>query len=220
MGGDRIRTEPVSCCEFKDNLVAWHYYKEGRISPYLERLDGYNEALSEQFARSWQNRWVSVGGIRFEVSERVITLATIMSTQGLKLQQKTKIADLSSQQLFLGVGKELVPYQGSFDRAKLPEPWDAMCFILMKYFTLKGRFTRFYNYHLPLLNHFHRNAKISFPFYLLSSLEHSVLRVQAKLAKNTTMKPIPLHQGLILCLYNHHLALEPSKTITTNSGDE
>lgn len=33
------------------------------------------------------------------------------------------------------------------------------------------------------------------------------------------MKPIPLHQGLILCLYNHHLALEPSKTIPTNSGD-
>lgn len=124
-----------------------------------------------------------MGRIGFEISKQVIAMVIGLSTKGTKLQRKVKVADHLNQKLFLGEGEELVPYQGGFEWTKMPEPWDEMFFLLMKYFTLEGQFTRFYNYHLPLLNHFRHNALISFPFYLMSSLEHSIFRVKAKMDK-------------------------------------
>lgn len=66
----------------------------------------------------------------------------------------------------------------------------------MKFFTLDGRFTKIYGHHFVLLNHFRHNEKISFPFYLLSSLSASIFDFK----ENPHVNPV-LHQGLISLIY-------------------
>jgi len=213
MGAERIRTEPNTCNEFKDNAIVWHYCKEGGTIPFLECLNGHDESLSIQCASSWADRQVTIGSVSFEISEKSIAEATGLSLKGIKLLRKIRVSDAQNLKLFLGDGEELVPYQGGFERAKLPQPWADMCFLIMKYFTLEGRYARFYYYHLPLLNHFHRNLAICFPYYLLSSLDHSVKMVHKNLTSRPLEKPVPLHQGLIHRLYQFHLALMPPATL-------
>jgi len=65
---------------------------------------------------------------------------------------------------------------GGFDCEILPKLWYDVCYMLIKNFTLEGRFKCFFYYHFALLNHFHHSKVISFPFYLLSSLETSILK--------------------------------------------
>lgn len=68
----------------------------------------------------------------------------------------------------------------------------------MEHLTVDGRFTKIYNYHFAILNHFHHGAKISLPFYLASSLNESL----TDYAKNPNSYPIA-HKGLILLIFEH-----------------
>lgn len=36
MGGDRCRTEPISCDEFKDNAEVWAILQKGGVTPFME----------------------------------------------------------------------------------------------------------------------------------------------------------------------------------------
>lgn len=81
--------------------------------------------------------------------------------------------------------EELIHYRGGFRRDKLLAPWDDVCFVIMKYLTLKGRFGVSYYYHFPLLNHFRNRDFISIPFFLLHSLEDMVIDIRAKSIKGS-----------------------------------
>lgn len=76
--------------------------------------------------------------------------------------------------------------------------WQNFLRVLMEYLTVDSRFTKIYNYHFAIFNHFHHGAKISLPFYLASSLNESLVDH----AKNPNSYPIA-HQGLILLIYEH-----------------
>lgn len=52
--------------------------------------------------------------------------------------------------------------------------WQKMLKVLMEYLTIDGRFSKVYNYHFVILNHFRHGSKISLPFYLASSLNDSL----------------------------------------------
>ena len=81
----------------------------------------------------------------------------------------------------------------------------------MNYLTLEGRYGVYYYYHFPCLNHFCHCDFISVPFFLLNELVDIVFDVKEKMRKgdNYTI----LHQGLILYLYQFHLALLPPKIV-------
>lgn len=64
-----------------------------------------------------------------------------------------------------------------------------------------------YYYHLPFLNHLRNKDLISIPFFLLHSMDSNVRDI-AEAKKKCKDFPI-MHQGLILYLYNFHLALCP-----------
>lgn len=68
----------------------------------------------------------------------------------------------------------------------------------MEFITLDGRFTRVYNYHFVILNHFWYKEKISIPFYLLCTLNTGI-----KDAISNPNPNIAMHEGLMVILYNH-----------------
>ena len=126
-------------------------------------------------------------------------MATGLNTKGKKWKKVTKVPDEVSMNNFFAEDEEPVRYRGGFKRDKLPEPWDDVCLVLMRYLTLEGRFGVCYYYHFPLLNHFRNRDFISIPFFLLHSLEDMINDVREKKSKGLNFTII--HQGLIFHLY-------------------
>jgi len=141
-------------------------------------------------------------------------MAIGLAMGGTKHHRKSKVSDPKGMKLFLNKGEVLNNLQGGFDCQLLPSPWDEVCFMIMKYFILKGRFRRFFHYHFILLNHFRHSKHINFPFFLLSSLETSIVATKEQHTLDPSKLELPLHQGLIMRLYKFHLALYPPKAPT------
>lgn len=87
--------------------------------------------------------------------------------------------------------------------------WGDVAEELMYFITLEGRFSVVNAYHVILLNHFCHKKRISFPYYLLVSLD-SGLKDHKKNTKNHV-----LHVGLILLIYEYAKSFEVAKVIFT-----
>lgn len=61
-----------------------------------------------------------------------------------------------------------------YNRKDLMMFWADMAKVILRYTTLDDHFTIIFSYHFMILSHFRRDSRISLPFYLLSSLEHSL----------------------------------------------
>jgi len=109
--------------------------------------------------------------------------------------------------LFFREAKVPMKLHGGFDREKLSKPWGQIYLMIMKFLIVEGRFWVYYHYHFALLNHFRNKVEISFPFFLLSSLDNSVKSVRELKAKNANRPLILIHQSLILRLYHFHSCL-------------
>lgn len=83
--------------------------------------------------------------------------------------------------------------------------------VIMRYVTLDGRYARIFSYQFVILNPFKHDRKISIPFYLLSSLKHSL----EKHAKNVD-NPV-LHEGLIHLILNYAKAHEVKSSPILNT---
>lgn len=76
----------------------------------------------------------------------------------------------------------------------------------MHYFSFDGHFTNFFGHHFVLVNHFRYKDKISFPFYILYSLNVGIIDF-----KNP--KKSILHEGLIMLIMEYIKSLPtPSKS--------
>lgn len=63
--------------------------------------------------------------------------------------------------------------------------------MIVKLFTMEGRYTKLFGIHFMLLNHFKGSYRINLPYFLFHSLD-------AFIRKNK--RAIPIHQGLIKVL--------------------
>lgn len=160
---------------------------------------------------SWKNQRVAIGGISFEVSEEVIAQATSLSLEGRQWKWTSHVTNSDNLNKFFKGKEAPVKLQGGFTREELQYPWNLVCLMVMKYFTLEGHHKVYYYYHMPLLNHFRNHDLLCLPFYLLHSLENSIK--EALDPKNEDKQPIPLHQGLIYKLYRYHSTLYPHRNI-------
>ena len=110
-------------------------------------------------------------------------MATGLNMKGKKWRKVTKVLNEANMNSFFVENEELICHRGGFKRDKLPEPWDDVCLVMMKYLMLEGRFGVCYYYHFPLLNHFRNRDFISIPFFLLHSLEEMINDIREKRVK-------------------------------------
>ena len=200
----------VELAMINDNVrkpLVWYLLKQGIFVSFMEALNGHDENYSMQFANSWENCKVTINGILFHVSEEVIVMVTGMAMRGRKWQKVTHVINETSLQCFFKDGEELVWHKGGFMREKIPDLWNEVFLILIKYLTLEGRYGVFYYYHLSLLNYFHHHDFVLLHFFLLHELEDNVIDVKEKMRKGVNFTI--LHQGLMFRLYQFHLALVP-----------
>lgn len=71
-----------------------------------------------------------------------------------------------------------------------------MSFATITYITLDGRLRRAYGYHFVLLNHFRHGEKVSLPYYLVCSMDHTIKEMQ-----KDPQGDHALHQGLMVLFY-------------------
>lgn len=102
---------------------------------------------------------------------------------------------------------------GGYQRSSLKVLWQDVVEEIMRYVTLEGRYTMINTYHFLLLNHFKHKKRISFPYYLLISLDLGI-KDYMKNPKN-----LVLHVGLILLIYEHVKAHEVQKPFVSPKED-
>lgn len=210
MGGDSVWVESDTIDDyFRNDPCIWMYAKEGDIVSFMEAMTGFDENLSMRFVSSWNDRRVVMGDISFEISEDVIAQATGLSTKVRKWKKTSRVADETSMNCFYIKDEDPVKMQGGFNKECLPYPWDQVCKIIMKYFTLEGRYGVFYYYHLRCSITFATMILfLSRSFYCTPSTVKDVCHCMTQ-----DSNYIILHKGLMFRLYNFHRALCPPKPI-------
>lgn len=199
MGGDHCRIELSSCEEFQNNTVVWEHLELGGVTQYMERIQGSNPDATKFFVKGWNGRTLCYKGMEFKIDEEFIVEVTGLSIYGRKFYRDRGVAKKAFANFFKFDEKKKLWEIGTGGYAckSLKLLWRDLVLAIMHYFMLEGRFSVVYSYHFMLLNQFRHKVLISFPFYLLLSMEKSIKDHQ----KNP--KKVILHEGLMIMLFSH-----------------
>ncbi|KAH9314722.1 hypothetical protein KI387_023349 [Taxus chinensis] len=96
----------------------------------------------------------------------------------------------SEMQDFIAPGDKPVKYLSGYTRDSLPPPWDRIAEVIMRYFTIDGRYLLVYGPHFFILLHLCWDKKINLAVFIFQSLDHFF-----HLARNG--EGAILHQGLV-----------------------
>jgi hypothetical protein len=110
------------------------------------------------------------------VSEEAIAMVMGLEITGRKWQKVTKVSDEANLSSFFKGKEVLDQYQGDFRREMLPEPWNDVYLVIMKYGV-------YYYYHSLLFNHFHNRELVCIPFFLMHALKDTIMNVREKSKK-------------------------------------
>ena len=73
--------------------------------------------------------------------------------------------------------KKLVKVETYYKMDSIKKLWRYVLWVVIEFISLDTRFDRVRTHHFELLNHFCHGIKISFPFYLFSSLSKNIVKI-------------------------------------------
>ncbi len=132
-------------------------------------------------------------GVLFQITKEVIALVTKIFAEGFKFYRD--FAKNSKER------NKLVKCETYYEMDSIKKLWRYVLWAIIEYISLDTRFDRVRTHHFVLLNHFYHGVKISFPFYLFTSMCKGISRHKKKPFVNPT-----LHEGLLLLIYEHFKA--------------
>lgn len=91
---------------------------------------------------------------------------------------------------------------GGYNKKELISLQADMEEFIMRYITLDGRYASIFSHYFTILNHFRHGRLISIPFYLVSSLENSLVK------HSENQDNLVIHEGLILLIMEYAQAHE------------
>ncbi|KAH9291806.1 hypothetical protein KI387_043005 [Taxus chinensis] len=192
MGGQLKRLEPDNCESFKNDGEVWSILVENGIATFLEKMTGYSALVSYAVTASWSRGRVQIGSTRFTISTNAIADATGLPAAGDIYYRRSLHAEIQD---FNAPGDRPKKYLSGYTRDSLPSPWDRVAEVIMRYFTIDGRYRLVFGPHLFILSHLRWGRKINLAAFLFQSLEHSVM-----LAREG--EGVILHQGLLYLLFS------------------
>lgn len=180
MGGNKKRFEPASCSDWKKKNEFWEILQEGGLSVFIERLYGKDPTVTKHFIKNWNNGKVLVGTQMKKVDEDVIAEAMCMVKEGIKFYKDRSVSNKATDRFPItdGEKRKLVKVDNPYHSPKcICKPWRFVLFATISYITLDERFTRACGHHFVLLNHFYYGDKVSLPYYLACSMDHTIREV-------------------------------------------
>ena len=94
--------------------------------------------------------------------------------------------------------KKLVKVETYYEMESIKKLWRYVLRVIIEYISLDTRFDRFGTHHFILLSHFMHGIKISFPFYLFTSMRKGIEGFKKKPTANPT-----LHECFLLLVYEY-----------------
>jgi hypothetical protein len=151
-------------------------FKQAGWEPFLKKFDGYNDAITLQFALHFEGGTAKVGELEFEVTEEFIAEAIQLPTTGQRWTKGQPVDKKLCAQLLKPQYRETKWSEGT-SRSWLEPQWAQVLVILQRYLTCEGRYTIIFPCHARLLLHF-TGTPLNIPFFLLKSLKRMVEQVQ------------------------------------------
>jgi hypothetical protein len=175
-------------------------FKKAGWEPFLKKFDGYNDAITLQFALHFEGGLAKVGELEFEVMEKFISEAIQLPTTGQRWTKGQPVDKQLCTQLLKPQYRETQWSEGT-SRSWLEPQWAQLLAILQRYLTCEGRYTIVFPCHARLLLHFKGNP-LNIPFFLLKSLKKMAEQVR----KAKDFRGSLFHFGLIKILIKFALS--------------
>jgi hypothetical protein len=167
---------------------------------FIRKFEGYNLAVAQDFAQSFDGSKAKIGDLQLEVTEDSIARATGLSQEGEKWFKNAKLEGMPWS-LFM-VSKKSKCFPKGTPITLIKPRWHDLLLILKQFITCEGRYGLVFLYHIRLLMIF-LGFKLNMPFYLFMSLHKMSKRYQKQ-----SLNPLSslFHHGLIQILLLSHLA--------------
>jgi hypothetical protein len=151
-------------------------FKQAGWEPFLKKFNGYDDAITLQFALHFNGETAKVGGLEFKVTEEFIAEAIELPTTGQRWM-KGQPVDKELCVKLLKPQYQNTKWTEGTSRAWLEPQWAQLLIILQRYLTCEGRYTILFPCHARLLLHF-TGTLLNVPFFLLKSLKGMAEQVQ------------------------------------------
>ena len=130
----------------------------------------------------------------------MISLVTKILREGTNFYKEKKMS-ANAMKDFMKDAKErkkLVKAETYYEMDSIKKLWRYVLRVVIELIYLDTRFDRVRTHHFVLLNHFRHGIKISFPFYLFTSLRKNIVGFKKKSSAN-----LALHEGFLLLVYEY-----------------
>lgn len=171
------------------------------MADFMERMQEKRSKITRIFKKGWNKDTLTISSRKVKVNETMITEAMGLPMDGIKFYRDRKLSNVAVKKFPKDEEENARLAKGShtyYSPKVIKLIWHRVLFAIMEFITLDERFTRVYNYHFVILNHFRYKEKISIPYYLFCVLNVGIKDVISNPKTNPTM-----HEGLMVILYNH-----------------
>jgi hypothetical protein len=151
-------------------------FKQAGWEPFLKKFDGFNDAITLQFALNFDGETAKVGELEFGITEEFIAKAIQLPTTGQRWTKGQPVDKELCAQLLKPQYRNTKWSEGT-SRTWLEPQWAQVLIILQRYLTCEGRYTIIFPCHARLLLHF-TGTPLNIPFFLLKSLKRMAEQVQ------------------------------------------
>lgn len=176
---------------------------KGGVAIFFEKLHGFDPKVTNSMVNSWNNGKVKVNGVSFQITEEVVAEVTGIPMEGFKFYRDKKLSSNAIKDLMKNSAEMnmLVKKESFFVMEMIKKLWRFVHYAIIEYVTLDPRSDRVRTHHFVILNHFFYKSKISFPFYLFTSMNKAISSFKKKDTTN-----LALHEGLLLLIHEHFKA--------------
>ena len=181
----------------------------------MERLHGFDARVTKIMVETWHNGKVKIDGVSHQITEGLIAEVTGFPLEGMSFFRDRKMSANAAND-FVKNDKEkrkLVKIDSYYDIESIKKIWGHVLRIIIEYITLEPRFDRVRIHHFVLLNHFRHKVKISFPFYIYTSMTKNIESYKKCPVKNPAR-----HKGLLLLIFEFLKTQTRGKSIGVSGG--
>jgi hypothetical protein len=166
---------------------------------FIEKFEGFNLAVAQQFSLTFDGCRAKVGDIQLELNEDFLSSTTGLLAKGQKWFKNSKVDEVPWPLLF--TSRKINNCDKGMPVTTLKSRWHDLLAIIKQFITCKGRYGLVFLYHLRLLMSF-----IDFPLNMLHFLLQSLYKM-AKRFKREKVDSSLFHHCLIKIIIVHHLRL-------------
>jgi len=200
VGEHSIKESAGDVEKWKKRGKVWKKLEEGGVANYLSKLHSFDSEVTNSLVNSWKDDRVKVNGVSFQITEEVSAAVTGIPMEHFKFYRDKKLSSNAIKDFVKSPEemKKLIKSETFYVTDSIKKLWRYVLRAIIEYITLDPRFYWARTHHFVILNHFCHDSKISFPFYLFTSMNKAISSFKKKPIVNPT-----LHEGLLVLIHEH-----------------